>query len=169
MPVWCHAAQYRQTRPNGDTSPYPESAALATFQMLYHLIWKLVLEQRKRERAGRTALQSQCMGGDAQHAAGPRFLMLGCDVDDDVSQRLQETSESLDRLQAQVGEILTEECALGYCNLCKRSRRHDDVQAGQCAYRAAVRCSTAHATLSHMLSLDCNSNLFVLSSLVLGL
>ena len=70
--------------------------------MLYHLIWKLVLEQQKSERAGRAALQSQFMGADA---AGPRFVALGRDVDDDASQRLLELTESLGLLQAQVGEI----------------------------------------------------------------
>ncbi|DBB00437.1 TPA: hypothetical protein ACH3X3_002154 [Trebouxia sp. C0006] len=92
-------ARYGQTRPCADPSPYPESAALATFQMLYHIVWKLVLEQQKSERAGRTALQSQLMGGDA---AGPGFLALGREVDDDASQRLLELTKSLGLLQAQV-------------------------------------------------------------------
>ncbi len=71
--------------------------------MLYHIVWKLVLEQQKSERAGRTALQSQLMGGDA---AGPGFLALGREVDDDASQRLLELTKSLGLLQAQVGEML---------------------------------------------------------------
>ena len=61
------------------------------------------MEQQKSERAGRAALQSQLMGGDA---AGPGFLALGCDADDDASQRLLELTESLGLVQAQVGEIL---------------------------------------------------------------
>ncbi len=161
LPVWCHAAQYRWTRPNGDTSPYPESAALATFQMLYCLIWKFVLEQQKSERAGRTAMQSQLMGGDAQQAAGPRFLALG-DAEDDTSRRLLELTESLDLIQAQVGEITTAEYGLCSCSLCKRSCRHVNMLAGQCAYHAAVRRSTAHAPPFNMLPFDCDSNLCIL-------
>ncbi len=88
---------------------------------MYHLVWKLVLEQQKSERAGRAALQSQLMGADA---AGPGFLALGCDTDDDASQRLLELTESLGLLQAQIGEILTAEYAFRSCNLCTRSCCH---------------------------------------------